>query len=45
MGNEMGQVILLTAEGCAFCEQAKILLDQLATDYQLVVTTVDIASP
>ncbi|MDA8394818.1 MAG: glutaredoxin family protein [Candidatus Dormibacteraeota bacterium] len=43
--SEVGQVILLTAEGCAFCEQAKTLLDELARDYRLVVTTMDIASP
>lgn len=43
--SEVGQVILLTAEGCAFCELAKALLDEFARDYRLVVTTLDIASP
>ena len=43
--SEVGRVILLTAEGCAFCEQAKLLLDEFARDYRLVITTVDIASP
>ena len=37
-------MILLTAEGCAFCEQAKTLLDEFAGDYGLVVTTMDVAS-
>lgn len=43
--SEVGQVILLTAEGCAFCERAKTLLDEFARDYRLAVTTMDIASP
>lgn len=43
--SEAGRVILLTAEGCAFCERAKALLEELALDYRLEVTTVDIASP
>lgn len=39
------RVTLLTQENCAFCEQAKDILDRLSTEYALSVETFDLASP
>lgn len=39
------KVLLLTQEGCHFCEQAKALLNRLASEYGFAVSTLDIASP
>lgn len=38
-------VTLLTQEHCAFCTEAKAILDRLAPEYGLVVTTLDLAAP
>lgn len=39
------QVVLLTQEHCAFCEDAQELLARLADEYDLAVRPVDLASP
>jgi thiol-disulfide isomerase/thioredoxin len=41
---ELVSVVLLTQEHCGFCEDAKLLLDRLAEEYPLAVTTVDLAA-
>src|SRR6266851_4955424 len=38
-------VLLLTQKQCAFCEQAKELLDRLSVEYRFSVSTLDLASP
>ena len=38
------KVLLLTQEQCGFCEQAKELLDRLAVEYALSVSTLDLGS-
>lgn len=38
-------ILLLTQANCGFCEDAKELLDRLAREYQLRVSTVDLATP
>ncbi len=38
-------VTLITREDCAACEQAKQLLDRLAREYPLAVSTLDVDSP
>jgi glutaredoxin len=42
---EQVQVVLLTQDDCAFCEQGKRVLDRLALDFPLSVETRDLASP
>jgi glutaredoxin len=37
-------VLLLTQEHCAFCEQAKEIIDHLAADYPLEVSTLSVES-
>jgi hypothetical protein len=37
--------VLLTQQNCSLCDQSKVLLDRLATDYPLAVTVLDFASP
>ncbi len=38
-------VTLLTQENCAFCEQAKEVLDRLSAEYPISVETLDLATP
>jgi len=38
-------VLILTQEHCGFCEQAKEVLDRLAPEYGLSVSTLDLDSP
>jgi glutaredoxin len=38
-------VLLLTQEHCGFCTQAKEMLDRLAVEYGLSVSTLDLSSP
>ena len=38
-------VVLLTQEHCAFCEQAKEILARLAAEYPLTVSTLDLDTP
>jgi hypothetical protein len=35
------EVVLLTREGCAFCEDAAAILDRLGAEFPLAVTHVD----
>lgn len=42
---ETMDVLLLTQQQCAFCTDAKELLDRLAIDYNISVTIVDVTSP
>ena len=37
-------VLLLTQDNCAFCEQAKDILARLSTEYPLTVATLDLNS-
>jgi glutaredoxin len=37
-------VLILTQEQCAFCTQAKDILDRLSVEYPLSVETLDVAS-
>lgn len=39
------KITLLTQENCAFCEQAKEILDRLSQEYALSVEIFDPASP
>jgi glutaredoxin len=39
------EVTLLTRETCAYCDQAKELLDRLSADYGFEVKTLDLSSP
>jgi glutaredoxin len=39
------EVTLLTQENCAFCDQAKEVLDRLSAEYPISVNTMDLASP
>ena len=39
------EVTLLTQDNCAFCDQAKDILDRLSGEYALSVSTVDLATP
>lgn len=39
------EVLLLTQENCAFCDQAKAILDRLAAEYPLTIATLDVNSP
>lgn len=39
------KILILTQEDCHFCEQAKALLNRLASEYGFSVSTLDIASP
>ncbi len=41
----MIKVLLLTQEQCTFCTQAKAILERLAAEYPLAVTTLPLASP
>lgn len=38
-------ILLLTQENCGFCYQAKEILDRLAVEYGLSVSTLDLSSP
>jgi len=38
------EVVLLTQDDCAFCEQGKQVLDRLAREFPLAVVTRDLAS-
>ena len=38
-------VLLLTQENCASCDQAKEILDRLSAEYSFSVSTVDLGSP
>ncbi len=38
-------VLLLTQERCALCDHAKRVLERLAAEYPLAVTTLELASP
>jgi len=37
-------MLLLTQAHCAFCEQARAIIDRLATEYDLTVSTLDLAT-
>ncbi len=39
------EVLLLTQENCAYCEQAKETLDRLAAEYDLSISPIDLGSP
>ncbi len=39
------EVLLLSEENCAYCEQAKETLDRLAPEYGLAVSTIELRSP
>ncbi len=39
------EVTLLTQENCAFCDQAKEMLDRLSAEYPISVNTMDLATP
>lgn len=39
------QVTILTKTDCAFCDQAKDVVERLAAEYPLTVQTVDLMSP
>ncbi len=39
------EVALLTQENCAFCDQAKEMLDRLSSEYPISVNTLDLATP
>jgi glutaredoxin len=39
------KVTLLTQENCAFCEQAKELLDRLSAEHEFSVSILDLDSP
>lgn len=41
----MMNVLLLTQEHCSFCAQAKEILNRLAPEYGLSISTLDLASP
>lgn len=45
MGSRRLDVVILTAENCQFCEEAKALLERLAREYPLWVVMVDLATP
>ena len=38
-------ILLLSQEQCGFCTQAKEMLDRLAVEYGLAVSTLDLSSP
>lgn len=39
------EVLLLTEENCAYCQQAKETLDRLAAEYDLSISAIDLRSP
>jgi glutaredoxin len=39
------QVVILTQENCAFCEQAKAIMSRLAAEYELEVSLLELSSP
>jgi len=39
------QVVILTQEDCAFCEQAKAIMSRLAAEYELEVSLLELSSP
>ena len=39
------EVTLLIQENCAFCDQAKDILDRLSGEYALSVSTLDLGTP
>ena len=38
------KIVILTQEDCAFCQEAKTLLDRLAVDYPLAISTLSLES-
>lgn len=38
-------VVLLTQENCAFCTEAKAILERLASEYDLTISTLDLGTP
>ena len=42
---EPTEVLVLTQDGCGFCDQARDLLQRLAREYDLTIATMDMASP
>lgn len=39
------EVLLLTEDDCAFCDQARDVLHRLSSEYPLSITTQDLGSP
>lgn len=39
------EVTLLTQENCAFCDQAKEMLERLSGEYPISVSTLDLGTP
>jgi glutaredoxin len=39
------RILLLTQDHCGFCEQAQDILNRLAREYQLSISTLDMQSP
>jgi len=39
------EIVLLTQESCAFCDEAKEILDRLAARYEVSVSAVDLSTP
>lgn len=39
------EILLLTQDSCAFCDQAKEILDRLATQYGVSLSTLDLGTP
>ena len=39
------EVVLLTQEGCAFCDQAQTILARLAGEYPITVRSIDVNTP
>jgi glutaredoxin len=39
------QITLVTSTGCHFCRDAEEALDELAAEYPLVITSLDLRSP
>lgn len=43
--NKMITILILTQAHCGFCEQARDILEQLAREYCLAISTLDMNSP
>ena len=39
------EILILTQEACAFCDQAKRIASKLASEFGLTVTTLDLGTP
>jgi len=39
------RIVLLTRENCAFCDDAKRMLERLAEEFQIEIVTLDLAAP